>query len=404
MIGVVLVLVMVCTGIASAERVGQQKQSVPQGFVVQLNSLSTVYDTDATSLAQNLVGTGVTISNAHFTGAGNCAGTFAGGDGIIGPGFDQGIILSSGDIENVIGPNTVDGITAENAQPGDADLDALIPGYSTGDACSLEFDFVPQTSVIQFNYVFTSDEYNEYVNSVYNDVFGFFVDGHNIALIPGTTTPVAINNVNNGNPYGADTPSNPQFYINNDLTDGGPFVDTEMDGLTTVFVATAQLTPNVQHHMKLAIADAGDLKLDSNVFIEGSSLKSVSSLVPISATNTVGQTHTVTATFVFDTGQPLSGQTVTFTITAGPNAGLTGTAVTDSLGVATWSYSSSSPGTDTIIATWDDQIEQMHLETNNAYKTWVQGNIPEFPSVVLPVTFIIGFLGAVFLIQRTKEQ
>lgn len=408
-IGVVLILIMLCTGVASAERVGQQKEAIAQDFVIQLNPLSTVYMTDADSLAQSLVGSGVTISDAQFTGAGNCAGTFAGGDGIIG--ITQGVIISSGDIANVIGPNTLDDITADFNQPGDPELDALIPGFPTHDACILEFDFVPAAGIIQFNYVFTSDEYNEYVDSEYNDVFGFFVDGQNIALIPGTTIPVAINNVNNGNPFGVGTPSHPEFYVNNDLDDGGPFLDTEMDGLTTVFAATAQMTPNVKHHMKLAIADAGDELYDSNVFIEGSSLVSGSSLVPTSATNTVGQTHILTATFIFDTGEPLSGQEVTFTITAGPNAGLTGTAVTNEFGVATWSYSSSSPGTDTIIATWDepvdqpDQVSQTHLETNNAFKTWVAGsNIPEFPSVVLPATFIIGLLGAVFLIKRTKEQ
>jgi len=130
-----------------------------------------------------------------------------------------------------------------------------------------------------------------------------------------------------------------------------------------------------------------------------------STLVPIAATNTVGQTHTLTATFVFGSGQPLSDQTVTFSITAGPNAGMTGTAVTNAQGVATWSYSSSSQGKDTIIATWDDQIEQMHLQTNEAQKTWIAGNnVPEFPSAFLPTAMIIGFLGAVLLIQRTRKQ
>ena len=117
----------------------------------------------------------------------------------------------SGAIANVIGPNEEDGITADNDQPGDADLDTLIPGGSTFDACVLTFDFVPQTDVLTFDYVFTSDEYNEYANTEFNDVFGFFVNGQNVALIPGTTTPVAINNVNDGeisNGSGNPTPSN----------------------------------------------------------------------------------------------------------------------------------------------------------------------------------------------------
>ena len=77
---------------------------------------------------------------------------------------------------------------------GDADLDALIPGFWTFDACILEFDFVPQSPTVSLKYVFSSEEYNEFVDSEFNDVFGFFVDGVNCAKINGSST--AINNVN----------------------------------------------------------------------------------------------------------------------------------------------------------------------------------------------------------------
>ena len=62
---------------------------------------------------------------------------------------------------------------------------SLIPGYSINDATVLEFDFIPKNDVISFEYVFASDEYNEYVGSSYNDVFGFFGNGKNMASIPG---------------------------------------------------------------------------------------------------------------------------------------------------------------------------------------------------------------------------
>src|SRR5438067_13051275 len=66
--------------------------------------------TTAVSLAQSLVrsNSGVTISNASYTGANNAAGTFSGGTGIIG--FDSGVVLSTGSVYNVICPHTSDGI------------------------------------------------------------------------------------------------------------------------------------------------------------------------------------------------------------------------------------------------------------------------------------------------------
>ena len=210
------------------------------------------------------------ITNITYSGANIAAGTFTGGSDAIG--FENGIILSSGNITSIVGPNTSDGISTNNGLPGDSDLDDLIPGYTTHDATILEFDFeCTEIQVISFQYVFTSDEYNEYVNSEFNDVFGFFVNGVNIALIPGSTTPVSINNVNCGNPY--DPPSGGSYcedFRNNDLTDGGGDIDTEMDGLTVVFYATANINPGV-NHIKLAIADAGDWVLDSDVLIKGES-------------------------------------------------------------------------------------------------------------------------------------
>ena len=60
-----------------------------------------------------------------------------------------------------MGPNVSDGITTGWGTPGDADLDARIPGFTTNDACVLEFDFeCEKLQIISFQYVFTSDEYN----------------------------------------------------------------------------------------------------------------------------------------------------------------------------------------------------------------------------------------------------
>src|SRR5262249_34950126 len=109
-------------------------------------------------LIQCLAGPGIAISNVVYKGAARAAGLFSGGAGIVG--FDDGLILSTGDVANVVGPNRYDDVTASNGLVGDADLDQLVPGLSTFDAASLEFDFqCSQSSVFSLTYVFASDEY-----------------------------------------------------------------------------------------------------------------------------------------------------------------------------------------------------------------------------------------------------
>lgn len=233
--------------------------------------ITTSTTTSANVLVQKLLGNGISVSNLQFRGSNVSAGIFTGGQDIIG--FDSGIILSNGKISNVEGPNVNEFATHASYLPGDDQLSSLIPGYSTFDATVLEFDFVPAGDLVTFDYVFASDEYNEWVNSAFNDVFGFFLDGKNIAKIPGTDITVSINNVNGGNPFGQNM-SNPQYYINNSLYDGGGYIDTGMDGFTVVFSAQAQVTPGTSHHIKLAIADAGDFAWDSNVFLKAASFAS----------------------------------------------------------------------------------------------------------------------------------
>ena len=191
-------------------------------------------------------------------------------------------------------------------------------------------------------------------------------------MLPGVTpvTPVSINNVNGGNPLGTNA-KNPVFYRNNALypLPPGATINTELDGLTVVITATANVNPGVKNHIKLAIADAGDSILDSDVFIQGGSVISLQlSLTPLSAENDVGESHTLTAKLVTVTNDPIPGETITFTV-SGPNA-RTGTAVTDYNGIATWSYIGSNPGTDTIVATGGGKT------SNEVSKKWIQTNTP----------------------------
>lgn len=222
-------------------------------------------------LVDELVSEGITISNVTYTGADMAAGIFTGGTGIIGTDFDSGIILSTGNIADVIGPNESSSTTTILNEDGDEDLSELA-GEKTYDATVLEFDFVPNEDLVSFQYVFASEEYQEFVYTSFNDVFGFFVNGENCATI--NDEPVSINTINNGNP-GDDTPaSNPDLYINNDDLNNPPR-NTEMDGLTVVLTCQAEVTQGETNHIKLAIADAGDRMWDANVFLKSGSFTTI---------------------------------------------------------------------------------------------------------------------------------
>jgi hypothetical protein len=225
----------------------------------------------ATQLAQALAGVGVTIANATYVGAPTAAGTFTGGTGIIG--FETGVVMGSGAVAQVAGSNSVRNVTTEYTTPGDPELDALVGG-TTHDAAVLAFDVVPTQSTLVFRYVFSSDEYNEFVRegvtNSWNDVFAFFVNGKNCAVVPGTSEPVSVNTINGGKTAGARSPQvvakHPELFRNNDV--GASTIDTEMDGLTIVLTCTATVTTGQPNHVKLAIADRLDRSVDSNVFLE----------------------------------------------------------------------------------------------------------------------------------------
>ncbi len=220
-----------------------------------------------------LAGSGVQVSNITFTGEAIQIGSFNGQNSNIG--FNGGILLTSGNIDIAVGPNDQGGAGEAAGSAGDVDLEEIVDPNGSFDAAVLEFDFVPISDTIKFNYVFASEEYMEYVNSGVNDAFGFFISGpgingpfsnnaENIALIPGTTTPVTIDNLNDD--------SFSQFYINNEDTPGET---VQYDGFSVPLQAIFQVVCGETYHLKLAISDAGDDVFDSGVFLEAGSLSSV---------------------------------------------------------------------------------------------------------------------------------
>lgn len=218
-------------------------------------------------LAQALAGAGVSVSNVTYTGDERAAGTFAETDPTV-FGFDSGVILSSGEVASIVGPNDADGTTTDFGGGGDTDLTTLA-GFQTFDASVLSFDFVPNAATVYVSYVFASEEYNEFSNTLYNDTFAFFVNGQNCATVDNVA--VSINTINGGRPLGTD-PVRPQLYRNNDLSDGTPTIDTQADGLTVGLVCEAAVTSGATNTMKLAIADGSDSVLDSWVVLSASGI------------------------------------------------------------------------------------------------------------------------------------
>lgn len=183
--------------------------------------------------------------------------------------FEKGIILTSGFATDAIGPSEQETLSkGDRTWLGDADAQALA-GVVTYNATVFEFDFIPQGNTISFNYIFASEEYPEWACSQYNDVFGFIISGPGITNDPGLSgknialltngLPVTINNVNDQE-CGDDT-----YYVS------GEFQDIGYDGKTTVLTAFSEAVPGEIYHIRLLVADSGDERYDSAVFLEAGS-------------------------------------------------------------------------------------------------------------------------------------
>lgn len=224
-------------------------------------------------LAQTLVGDGVQIFNVNVNAADSAYGYFNSNATEIGTG--EGLLLSTGNVINAYGPNNSSGLPQlnggnclncdffDNEWPGSELLD-LAQDRETFDAALFEFDVIPQGDSLKFEFTFASEEYLEWVGSPFNDVFGFFISGPNIgvdvniAIVPGTNDPVAINSVNPG--------QNSQYFYNNIVPQGQ---NIQYDGFTIGLSAVVgDLIPCETYHLKLIIADGSDRLYDSAVFVE----------------------------------------------------------------------------------------------------------------------------------------
>ncbi len=257
----------------------------------------------AATLAGKLVGPGIVVMSPTLTCPSTGYGTFSGSSSLS---FDSGIVLTNGLAKTITGGYGAFGPASNFASTntftsGDAQLTALC-GYTTYDACILEFDFRPAGDTVRFQYVFGSEEYGCCICSSVNDVFGFFISGpgfstpYNMARVPGTSIPVCINSVNcssgslctsmgTGSPFCS-------YYINNSSGASITYY-----GMTTTMTAMAVVAPCDTYHLKLGIADATDHILDSGVFLKAGSLTSTGThITPIglnSADTTYGSQYCV---------------------------------------------------------------------------------------------------------------
>ena len=259
-------------------------------FNVSVSQNITVNQTfTAQQLIENiLVNSGcVSVSNFSASGGNFSAGEMSFGyfnaNGSVFP-FQEGIVLSTGKLSSVIGPNTNfsdSGIGM--GWNGDSDLNTALSLTNTFNATVLEFDFIPNANTISFDYIFASEQYllNPTANQCnYTDGFAFLLKEatassyQNLALIPNTTIPVRVNTVRGS---GTICPAANQTYFDAFNTGSYP---TTYDGQTKILTAQAAVIPGTLYHIKLVIADEGNARFDSGIFLKAGSFVSEKDLGP----------------------------------------------------------------------------------------------------------------------------
>lgn len=214
------------------------------------------------------------VSGFTFTNGNKSYGVFqSNGSGFP---FEEGVIITNGRAVSAVGPNTSLLSEGPSSWGGDPDLEAAIGESNTINATVLEFDFIPLTNKISFEYLFASEQYLSNPTSGqcnFSDGFAFLLRESgagsftNLALVPGTNIPVKVTTVR-----GSGTicpPANQAFF---DAFNGSNH-PTNYNGQTKILKAEAQVTPGVTYQMKLVIADQGNQLYDSAIFFGAGSFK-----------------------------------------------------------------------------------------------------------------------------------
>ena len=244
------------------------------------------YNTSATALqmAQTIFGAGVTVVGASTNISSSSTSTGIYSNGQLAPGVvpsNTGVILSTGRVADFTqssgDPNRSAQTSTDTSGTDNNSLFNAIAGARTFDGVWLNADFIPQGEYMTIRFVFSSEEYPEYVNSQYNDVVGVWVNGTHVPIEVGNGT-VAVNNVNGAT----------QENLFRDNT--ADQFNTEMDGFTLTMTLTMRVNPGVVNSIRIGIADTSDALYDSNLLIAAGSVQ----------TRLVARTDTVS---YFATGQ-----------------------------------------------------------------------------------------------------
>jgi hypothetical protein len=206
--------------------------------------------------------------------------------------IDEGILMSTGFAPQVFDPDTFSMNPIGTINLSDPDILMISQGVAVNDCAIIEFDVVVDADAVAFSYVFASNEYPAYTCSQFNDAFGLFISGpgidgpftnsaENIATIPDSDTPIAINTVNSGVSSGPGNESNCEDANPNWLDDTIYFVDNSngdssdvnFPGYTVNLEAYKEIIFGEQYHFKFAICDVIDGALDSGVFLEAGSFE-----------------------------------------------------------------------------------------------------------------------------------
>ncbi|WIY26720.1 Hint domain-containing protein [Parasedimentitalea psychrophila] len=226
------------------------------------------YQTNASAMqmAEAIFGDGVTVVSADYTGDSRSSAIYSNGDSIA-PGAtpgDTGVILSTGrakEYTNSSGEANQDANQSRNTsgENNNADFNAAA-GSNTYDASYLDVTFIPDSGVMTMQFIFSSEEYPEFENSVYQDFVGVWINGVQVDLVVGNgdADPGNVNSTNNENLF---------------LDNSNDAYNTEMDGLTVTMTLTMNVIPGVENTIRIGIADVSDSSYDSNLLIAGDSVQ-----------------------------------------------------------------------------------------------------------------------------------
>lgn len=193
--------------------------------------------------------------------------------------LSEGIVMTTGDVTKVPGPDYRSMEQGSELWLGDTDIDAVMEGFlgappfqPSTNASVIEFDFVPSVPTINLDFMFASEEYGDYIQCFSYDTFVILLtdaDGNtqNIAVIPGTTIPISVFNISGAGYPNVCPGYNIEWFGQYNVFGQQDNSATSFAGQTVVMTATANVAVNQPYHLKIAIAET-DMNLDSGVFIK----------------------------------------------------------------------------------------------------------------------------------------